>query len=260
MVKFNITLSGRETRTRPTASAQRWGQQERGQALPPHYPKPPPFGDGSPQQCHLASLGHILPQTGRSRRPGSWGAGREAPCLSSPRRSSELSHASLQQPWSSACLPQALQPHTSEILIFIALELQHIRDVPVNIFPPHACDPPPPVLSRDTGLPCFPLTFQRGKQSLGFQWPPSLMEGSFEKNWWISSIVISLIFTSMGPSVETAGRSRRGGQEPLRFWGSLVPARGSALLHPCPLSPALNAGSLFFSPGTDKNDYEMLLA
>lgn len=156
MVKFNITLSGRETRTRPTASAQRWGQQERGQAPPPRCPKPPPSGDGSPQQCHLASLGHILPQTGRSRRPGSWGAGGGAPCLSCPRRSSELSHASLQQPWTSACLPQALQPHTSEILIFIALELQHIRDVPVNVFPPPARDPPPPRAQQGHRAPQLP--------------------------------------------------------------------------------------------------------
>lgn len=67
------------------------------------------------------------------------------------------------------------------------------------------------------------------------------MEGSFEKNWWTSSIVISLIFTSMGPSGETPGAA---GQEPCS-WGGLLPAP------PCSLLPAPTASG-FFCPQTPK--------
>lgn len=63
----------------------------------------------------------------------------------------------------------------------------------------------------------LPVTFQRGRQSLGFQCPPSLMEESLEKNWWMSSMVISLIFTSMGPSVE---QEKQRGEDLLWCWGS----------------------------------------
>lgn len=169
--------------------------------------------------------------------------------LSSPCRNSELTYGSLKQPSSSAFLPQTLQPHALETLIFITLELQHIRNVPINVFPPPAWDFVPPHSAKDTGLPSSLVTFQRGRQSLGFQWPPSLMEGSFAKNWWISSIVISLIFTSMGPSAEAEGRSRRAGQEPLWSWGSSGRCSAASL----PAAPSAAHRQSFLFPKHQQN-------
>lgn len=45
-------------------------------------------------------------------------------------------------------------------------------------------------------------TFQRGLQSFGFQWPPKSMSKTLENFSSISSIGISVTFTSMRPSVE----------------------------------------------------------
>lgn len=46
-------------------------------------------------------------------------------------------------------------------------------------------------------------TFQRGLQSFGFQWPPNSMSKNLENFSSISSIGISVMFTSIRPSVES---------------------------------------------------------
>lgn len=127
-------------------------------------------------QCHLERKGDLQ-------------------CPSSPLPSTGDTTAALEFTISSlgAALPHFRAPH------IIALKMQHTRDAPLTSSHRPPKTPRAPAWNRAAQL---PLTFQRGRQSLGFQCPPSLMEGSLEKNWWISSMVISLIFTSMGPSAE----------------------------------------------------------
>lgn len=112
----------------------------------------------------------------------------------------------VKQPLSSPFLPWALHSHSSELPHHCS---EDSRGAPMKalLLPPGA----------GHGAAQLPVTFQRGRQSLGFQCPPSLMEGSLEKNWWMSSMVISLIFTSMGPSVE---QEKQRGEDLLWCWGS----------------------------------------